>query len=645
MTDITSIQKQGVNMSRQRLDVFDGLRGVAMMLVLLNHVDSTHIIQAFPPVFQQAISFLFLSGKLGVSFFFILSGFLMAYVYSQPHETDFIERRYARIFPPFIVLVLCMGVFRTYPQFSLFARISIMFAIAYVFRLIWIYIIEKFRLGSLTVKLFLFFQLTIAIWYGFFIMRNPPIWFHSLPSIIQLSTTIAVNATLTLPLGNYIPFFDIVYWSLICEVLFYLVYPFIIAPFILRMQNKSTFAKSFVMCSLFPFFFGTSLLFKEFRGFGVMSIEYFVYFCMGIVVAIKIKKSDTITLHSLMKAIFTPLSFLILLFFSYLILAHSVQFYTIAITIFLSIPFGYIVYGLLDNTTKLHTFLSHKICVFLGAISYSLYICSTPIIDGMRLLYKPINAFTTLLFLIITICVLISVSYCMQQIIETPYFLCKSSRKKNIFINKRNKLASLLLFLFFLISIFSVYSSRFSFLSSEKMYVKEKTVSNILIKDSFKISEKPISLFFTSEENNFGVVLINIDNTVPFQEISNNRLLVVKIKETKAIKWYTTQEINLAKIGNSVSLPFGFPIIKDSKNKKYIIELSTRNTPTYFAPSVRTNPYIFSTIHQMDKKELLTHPTALLSHSLSKLVAFLHNKMTLLIFLCIFPLLLIILFF
>lgn len=121
---------------KRRLDVLDGLRGVAMLMVFFNHVDSTYIVQAFPPSLQQIVSFFFLSGKLGISFFFILSGFLMAYLYANPVPIEFIERRYARIFPPFITMVLCMSVFRLFPSLSILLRIGLMLTVAYSLRLL-----------------------------------------------------------------------------------------------------------------------------------------------------------------------------------------------------------------------------------------------------------------------------------------------------------------------------------------------------------------------------------------------------------------------------------------------------------------------------------------------------------------------------
>ena len=170
---------------KRRLDVLDGLRGFAIILVFLNHIDSFYIAQAVPSFFKPFIQFLFTSGNLGVTFFFILSGFLMGYLYTNPSPGEFIERRYARIFPPFLVMVFCMWIFRLYPNTSLLARIALMLSAAFLVRTIWIFFVERFHKGSMLIKIFFLLQIVVALWYGFVIMRRPPIWFDSLPFFLK----------------------------------------------------------------------------------------------------------------------------------------------------------------------------------------------------------------------------------------------------------------------------------------------------------------------------------------------------------------------------------------------------------------------------------------------------------------------------
>ena len=160
---------------KRRLDVLDGLRGFAIILVFLNHIDSHFIAEAMPSFFRPFIYFLFTSGNLGVTFFFILSGFLMGYLYKNPQPREFIERRYARIFPPFLVMVICMWIFRLYPSIPLITRITLILSVAIFARTVWIYIVERFHKGSALIRIFFLLQIGVTFWYGFIVMRHPPV--------------------------------------------------------------------------------------------------------------------------------------------------------------------------------------------------------------------------------------------------------------------------------------------------------------------------------------------------------------------------------------------------------------------------------------------------------------------------------------
>ena len=76
-------------------------RGFAALLVVVFHYGCT----VFP--FNQAEHF-FRNGNLAVNYFFVLSGFVMYSAYSQRQITYgyFIRRRFARIYPAYLLAVL-----------------------------------------------------------------------------------------------------------------------------------------------------------------------------------------------------------------------------------------------------------------------------------------------------------------------------------------------------------------------------------------------------------------------------------------------------------------------------------------------------------------------------------------------------------
>ncbi len=597
----------------RRLNVLDGLRGFAIILVFLNHIDSSFIASSVPSFLRPVIYFLFTSGNLGVTFFFVLSGFLMGYLYANPQPKEFIERRYARIFPPFLVMVVCMWIFSLHPTTPLAGRIALILTVALVARFIWIHIIERFQLGSKLITTFLFLQCGIALWYGFFIMRRPPVWFDSLPFFLRSGTLLATNATLTLPLGNYIPLLDGVYWSLAPEVIFYLLYPYIFAPTVRQLQNKNLFFKSLFTFLLFPFFFGLSLVFRHSQGLTMLFIEYFIYFCGGIGVSILIRNQEKKKTTPYMGYFLNPTIFLILLFLSYFFLSKSTGYSTLFLRLFLVIPFGVIVYFLLTDESPLRSLFEQKAFLFLGTISYSLYIGHTAIIDGMHLLFRPYNTATNILFLVLTAIVFLLTATAMHYIIERPYFEFKPKKKLIVVIPQFTKVPVVFLFIFILFLFFSTYTSQYNFFSVQKKYPN-------IIPSTIAISDTPYTFSFVSQENQMGVLLVHLTNTVGAKHTTmvridpnKHQLFEIRIKEKGAKNWYASQDTSPAEIGNSSSYPFGFPPIVNSKGKTYTVALSMKDIDYTSTILFNKDTYPLTTVHQLPKLTILKSPTKLLS--------------------------------
>lgn len=622
---------------KRRLDVLDGLRGFAIILVFLNHIDSHFIAEAVPSFFRPFIYFFFTSGNLGVTFFFILSGFLMGYLYKNPQPREFIERRYARIFPPFLVMAVCMWIFRMYPSLPLLARITLISSVAFLARIIWIHGVERFHKGSTLIRIFFLFQLGIAFWYGLIIMRHPPIWFDSLPFFLKEGTIFATNATLTLPLGNYIPLLDGVYWSLAPEMIFYLLYPYLFSPTVQALRKKiSSFTYLFIF-SLFPFFFGLSLLFKHSQGLTMLFIEYFIYFCGGIIIANilpdQAKKKTSPLYHFLVN----PITFFILLFLSYFFLSRSFGTSTIFIRLLLIFPFGYIVYSLIEKETSLTRLFQQKTFLFLGTISYSMYISHTAIIDGMHLLFKPYNTVTNILFLLVTAIVFLLVSTMLHYIIEKPYFQFKPTKKLIALPAQNSKTAYGTVFMVILFIFFSTYTSDYNFFSVQKKYTN-------IIPTSILLTHEPYVFSFISQENNMGVILVHLTNAVgdmltKTETIDPNKhqRFQIRMKQRGATQWYASQDTAPAEIGNSASYPFGFPPIIDSKNKTYVVEMSIKDIDYTSTVIFNKDKYPLTTVHQISKQTLLKNPLKLLTHIVSRLQTAFTNPEAQLVGACITP--------
>lgn len=623
---------------KRRLDVLDGLRGFAIILVFLNHIDSHFIKEALPVFLQPIVSFLFTSGNLGVTFFFILSGFLMGYLYTNPDPMGFIERRYARIFPPFIAMALCMWVFRLSPTLNLVLRVGLILSVALVVRLLWVHVVERFRFGPHLIRIFLFLQLGVAFWYGFIIMRSPPIWFDSLPFFLKEGTIFAANATLTLPLGNYIPLLDGVYWSLAPEMIFYLLYPYLFSPTVDILKKKSPPLVSIFVLTLFLFFFGLSLLFKHTQGLSMLFIEYFIYFCGGIAIANHARNHPKKTESKASSLLVNPFTFLSLLFLAFLALGVTSGGITIIVRLLLVIPFGYVVYSLVEEESPLSTLFKRPQFLFLGMISYSMYIGHTALVDGMHLIFRPYDLLTNLLFLIFTAIIFLLVATALHTIIEKPYFEFKPEKKAIQVAASPRSLPYLILFFIILFLFFTAYTSQFNFFSQQKKY-KDVIVSSV------KITDKPFTFTFTAQEDNMGIILLHLTNvvgdTLPKDAIkidpNIHQRFQIRMKEVGSDTWYASQDTAPAEIGNSASYPFGFPVIAESKGRKYVVELAIVNVDYSSAVLFNKDEYPLTTVHQIQKKTLLTNPIMLMMHTGEKLQAAFTNPEAITVLLCIMP--------
>jgi peptidoglycan/LPS O-acetylase OafA/YrhL len=100
--DISAEQMVRSAQSGQRFAVLDGLRGVAALIVVIYHFQTS--IPALQFTFGGQPHMLFSLGWLSVDFFFMLSGFVICHTYQSRFERglgigEFIVRRLMRLYP------------------------------------------------------------------------------------------------------------------------------------------------------------------------------------------------------------------------------------------------------------------------------------------------------------------------------------------------------------------------------------------------------------------------------------------------------------------------------------------------------------------------------------------------------------------
>ncbi len=623
--------------SAKRLQMLDGIRGIAIVLVFLNHVEFPFSTQFLHPLIAQM---LFSSGVTGVSLLFILSGFLMAYIYPNPSSySQFLQKRYTRIFPLFLTMSTVMLFYKVFPEMAWYLKALLILGLSLGVHAIWVYGIKKIASTLLSKLLFYAFvalQIFAALFYTLWIMRQPPIVLNQqLPETLRNGIIWLTNATLTLPFGTYIPQLDGVYWSLTSEILFYVVYPIICVPLIGLMIKKNRTTKILVLLALIPFFAGLQTLSQRVYGFGILQFQLFYYFICGITLAYLYRNHTNIfdwlgKLFSKKVQFLTVLLFLTAIFAKTLIFDQKAQSLDVWIHILWAIPFGLVIALALSDKTMLSKFLSSKILVFLGTISFSIYLSHIPIGLIIKQIFQPTDVFTNIVYACLHFGMTVLVSMLLYYLLERPYFMrrnvnsIKSDTKKKlqtVITPKKAYWTLATICLVLIIAIFNSYQSSFNFFSKEYA-IDKSTINPASLRESTVISmrENPrVTVEFVSPDDNLQVLTVNVGEQIDASNKDRRQIFTFKIKEAGAKDWYATNTYNLDTPIASVNHPLGFPTINNAKGKKYLVEFSVVYPSSGKNVLLNTTPTMMSNVVPVDKKKLLSNPV--------EFILFLENKL------------------
>lgn len=628
-----------------RLHALDGLRAIAILFVVLTHVSHDYITSVLPPFLGEMI---FGNGGTGVSLLFILSGFLMAYIYPAPTKPlEFLQKRYTRIFPLFLTLCAVLTALRVTPNASWYMRLIILFTFATAAHLMWLGIkkiaSKKFS-RSLFIS-FLFLQLGVGAFYLLWVLKQPPIVFNQLlHPMLREGTISLVNATLTLPLGNYIPMLDGVYWSLAVEVLFYILYPLICVPLISFFSPRSRNVKIAGILLLIPFFLGLHLLSQKVLLLSMLQLPISYYFVTGITLGYIFRRHPAAIqkIHHIFtnKLYLVPLVlFVIALTIKLTILNSLPSSFDPLIYILWAFPLTFYLALALDHKTSLSKLLSNKFLVYIGTISYSIYLSHTLLLHALESLYVPHDLLSNLLFVLLSMTVIIAVASLLFILLEKPYFRkahhpaispldqAPVQPRSHAFVTSPAViLAGIVLLLSF--AIFYAYQSHFNLFSitrtpSENIFILPITSTNNWI----SMKEHPVvSLQISPTDNNFQLLSLHLRHMSSPNLPPVEQLLLFRIKESTRDNWEATNSYNLAFIANSPEHIFGFPPYPNSKGKTYTIELLMTNTSSSEYLELNTDPRSIQTVFKVDKKELLLHPDQLFNFMHSKIIYVANNS-------------------
>lgn len=274
-----------------RINELDAFRGIAALSVVFYHYTTR-----FNELFNSSSYFNFEYGWLGVPFFFILSGFVITLTINRCKSPfDFLYRRFVRLYPTF-----------------------------------WICLIT-----------------TLITIYGFKLM--------SIHEIFKLSSLdILMNFTMFHQFFNF-EHVDGSYWSLLPELLFYLLMAFLF--FIKKVEKIILYNSALIILCILHYYFPLPIIGK------LLDLHYVLLFMSGINYYAIYKKENKFHNHILIL-----LNLLIgVLLYKVQHPTHSILFLLISFLL-IKIIFYLFVYN------KLVFFEKFKILIFLGTISYPLYL-------------------------------------------------------------------------------------------------------------------------------------------------------------------------------------------------------------------------------------------------------------------------------
>ncbi len=629
-----------------RLSALDGLRGFAIILVFLNHINTAFISPYLSP---YLFGWIFADGVTGVTFLFILSGFLMSYLYpNPPSPLAFLQKRYTRIFPLFLTMCSVMMMYRLNPHASWFYFISIILVFAIITHILWVYVIKKLppRAGNMLFISFLFIQVITGAYYLLWIMRHPPLFFSQFPYPLHEAVIGLVNATLTLPLGDYIPMIDGVYWTLVAEVLFYILYPFLFSPLARYISTKRPSVQIAFVLSLLPFFGGIQILSQRIFGLHLLQLELFYYFVTGITLGTIYKnRPEIITSFS---AFFTRRFYVLPLVVFLLTLAsvHAVgvifpSFAGPWIRLLFAIPLTGLVTLLLDNDSILAKIGSKKTLVFIGTISYSIYLSHAIIIHVFEKIYTPTDTLTNIVYLFSVFLVDALVASGLFYLLEKPYFTRSHESKAPITVverklikNPRYILGTILLLYIF--SLLMTYQSTLNFFSISDPIDSTHIRSPLITENSITLTkDNSLTVQFTATENKLGIITMQVKHKKP-DSATTPQSVLFSLKELSKNTVIATSSYEMRLFDDAEIFPFGFPQILDSKGKTYIVEIAVNNPDSL--DTITIDKHSISAVYPVNKMSLLKHPSEFIHFMEVKLLTIVTNPEALFVLLLSLPL-------
>lgn len=417
-----------------RLTALDGLRGLAALSVSLSHI-GFQISNIIPSEIAVTAYRTLAVGPNSVQIFFVLSGFLMAYLYPQiPDVLTFIKKRYARIIPILAVAIWYFTLVHVYDyQLAWYQEALALLAPALGIFLFWKGVSHGGKAGFFGGLIFYSFLALQGFMLVFNLVLAPklmelPLYENVLISGIHAGLS---NVTLTMPFIRNTPSFTSVLWSLPPEMYFYVLYPILAIPLLRISRGYPWFVGALLAAGMIKILFDIDEAIRGIYNLRIINISRTSGFVIGMIAG-ELARS----FPNRLSQIFSLWSINVILLGGLILIqlgdwtvrdGSSIWFMN-AYYLVSSCIVGLLVLSAVTKGSLIERFFSQKILVFYGMISYSLYLTHShvtkwvgQIIDPVREIFSTLPQLFSLIEFGIVLGLNIVVSFILYQTVEALY--------------------------------------------------------------------------------------------------------------------------------------------------------------------------------------------------------------------------------
>jgi len=622
---------------KDRLPSLDGLRGFAALSVVLGHQSIWNLAVNFP-VFQLFLISISAAHN-AVQILFVLSGFLMAFLYPTiNHPAQFIKKRYARIFPIYATIVIFIWLKSFY--FQWYIELIILICLAILVNFGWRILSHYFPPNNLGKKIFYGFVLlqVIVLLFNLLITNKLLASGVILPKFEKDLISMFTNLTFTTQLTRGIPATSGVFWSLGSEILFYILYPFIVIPIIHLAKRYGILISIIIILAMTKILLDLDNAFSSLAALNGLNIARANGFIAGVTIGTIYqtkgeiwKKIFPIISHPIFGIVSIGLLILVQLG-EHIVGLGSIEFMNIFYLV-TSWLIAIIVLNAIIPQTLTHKIFSRKFFTFLGLISYSLYLIHSEIAGWKDRIEKILNLYlkqpiqTEIVFLTLFVVSSILISYFLFRMVEFLYFASKkkiiattqaAAEEKTMDSNKTyTKKAYFTILAITLLGFSITYSGAYS---TSLMVDRHSATKMILVgKSEVSLLNNPVTLPFKSYNNKLSAIGLDMryEGSAGLTLANSKNPAFLKFElldEHKKVLFTSTR--HAYEVEGSPRFQFGFPTIDNSKNKQYRVRISVINAKKNDSVILIKSPTSFISISTITKSELLHNPLSFLINRL-----------------------------